>query len=73
MLARLAVLLALATLALGGAACATSGQGAKTDEAGKAGKPSSTPFEAWAVSNGTGAFFKAVGPAGGSGVRSAWP
>lgn len=63
-------LLALITLAIAIAACATAAPKTAVEGAG-AGR--STAFEAWAVSNGTGAFFKALGPAGGAGVRHSWP
>jgi hypothetical protein len=32
-----------------------------------------TSFEKWDVGNGTGSFFRPVGPAQGTGVRHAWP
>lgn len=35
--------------------------------------PQSTPFESWAAGNGTGSFFRPLGPAQGTGVRHAWP
>jgi hypothetical protein len=63
---RLAVLAALAMLALTLGACATATKDAATPEAGA---PRSSAFDAWAGGNGAGAFFRAVGPAGGSGVR----
>ena len=58
--------LALIILAITLAACTTAAPKAATEDAG-AGRP--TAFEAWAVGNGTGAFPKATGPAGGAGVR----
>lgn len=70
MLDRFVLFVALAMLALTAAACGATARGAATTDAGA---PRSTPFEAWAGGNGTGAFFSAVGPAGGSGVRSGWP
>ncbi len=70
MLDRIVVFVVLAMLAMATAGCGATARGAATTEAGA---PRSTPFEAWAVGNGTGAFFRAVGPADGSGVRSGWP
>jgi hypothetical protein len=67
---RLALLLALAALTLGGAGCGTAAPDAPAAEL-RGLRPSA--FEAWSARNGTGAFFGAVGPAGGSGVRHAWP
>ena len=69
MLLRLAVLLAL-TSALATTGCTTATPDKAKVEAGPR-RP--TTFESWSAGNGTGAFFQAVGPAGGSGVRSAWP
>jgi hypothetical protein len=63
---RLAVFAVLTTLALTTVACATA---AKDTADPAAGAPRSSAFDAWAEGNGTGAFFKAVGPAGGTGVR----
>lgn len=62
--------LALITLAIAIAACSAAAPKAALGDAG-AGRP--TAFEAWASGNGTGAFFKALGPAGGAGVRHSWP
>jgi hypothetical protein len=74
MLDRLVVPLALMTLLMATAACGATARNASTDSAGNgAGVSRPTAFEAWAVSNGTGAFFKAVGPAGGTGVQRGWP
>jgi hypothetical protein len=68
---RIVVLVALAMLSMGSAACGTTTvQGAAPTEVAP---PRATPFEAWSAGNGTGAFFGAVGPAGGSGVKSGWP
>ena len=69
MLLRLAAVLAL-TVALTGAGCATAPPDASKAEAPRW-RP--TTFESWAVGNGTGSFFRPVGPAGGSGVTSGWP
>ena len=69
MLDRFVVFVVLAILAMATAACGTARSAATTE----VGAPRSTPFEAWAAGNGTGTFFKAIGPAGGSGVRSGWP
>jgi hypothetical protein len=55
---------ALTLLAIACGACAT----APKDPAAAAG-PRSGSFDSWAVGNGTGAFFKAVGPANGTGIR----
>ena len=70
MLKSLVPLLASTALALAISACATA-----TRDGSTAGTraPESTTFESWAVGNGTGAFFRPVGPAGGTGVRHAWP
>jgi hypothetical protein len=70
MVKRVGSVLALITLAIALAACATAAPKAATEDVG-AGRP--TAFEAWAVGNGTGAFFRALGPAGGAGVRHSWP
>jgi hypothetical protein len=70
MLARQTVLVALAILTLGGVGCATVASDSPKADAGGL-RP--TPFEAWAAKSGTGSFFGAVGPGGGSGVRFAWP
>ena len=59
-------LLALITLVIAIAACGTAAPKAAMEDTG-ASRP--TAFEAWAVGNGTGAFLKATGPAGGAGVR----
>jgi hypothetical protein len=67
---RSVVFVALAMLAMGTAACGATVQGAAPT---KVAVPRATPFEAWSAGNGTGAFFGAVGPAGGSGVKSGWP
>ena len=56
---------ALITLAIATAACGLLAGKTKED----AGGIKTTAFEAWAVGNGTGAFLKPVGPAGGTGVR----
>lgn len=69
MRARLAVVVMLIVAVTG---CAT----AKPDPA--AAKPEGGPwrattFESWSACNGTGGFFCPVGPAGGTGVRWAWP
>jgi len=66
-LRRLAVVL---TFAVAAAGCATAAPDAPKADAGV---PRQTPFESWSAGNGTGAFFGPVGPAGGSGVRWAWP
>jgi hypothetical protein len=63
MLARLAVLALVMAAAAG---CAT----AKPDEPVST-RP--TTFESWSACNATGGFFCALGPAGGTGVRWAWP
>jgi hypothetical protein len=70
MLDRSVVFVVLAMLAMGTAACGAITQGAAPTEVAV---PRATPFEAWSAGNGTGAFFQAVGPAGGSGVKSGWP
>jgi len=70
MLGRFVVFAVLAMLAMATAACGVTARSAATAEVGA---PLSTPFEAWAGGNGTGGFFRPVGPAGGSGVRSGWP
>jgi hypothetical protein len=63
-------LLASTALALAVAVCATATRDASTAGA----RPlETTTFESWAVGNGTGSFFRPVGPAGGTGVRHAWP
>ena len=69
MLIRLAAVLVL-TAALAGAGCATAPPDASKTETPRW-RPN--PFESWALGNGTGTFFRPVGPAGGSGVRSAGP
>ena len=56
---------ALTTLAVAIAACGTLAGTAKEDGSGI----KRTAFEAWAVGNATGAFFKPLGPGGGAGVR----
>jgi hypothetical protein len=66
MLDRLATLAALTMLALATAACGATTRGAATTETEA---PRSTAFEAWSARSGTGAFFHAVGPANGTGVR----
>lgn len=71
MLDRLVVFMVLVMLALATVACGVTARSAATADTGAGLRP--TPFEAWAAGNGTGAFFKTVGPAGGSGVRSGWP
>jgi hypothetical protein len=70
MLHRFVVFVVLAILAMATAACGVAARSAATAEVGAS---RSTPFEAWAVGNGTETFFRGVGPAGGSGVRSGWP
>jgi len=70
MLDRSVLFVALTMLAIGTAACGATVQGAAPTEAAA---PRATPFEAWSAGNGTGAFFGAVGPAGGSGVKPGWP
>ena len=70
MLDRFVVSVGLAMLAMATAACGARVQGAAPTEVAT---PRATPFEAWSAGNGTGAFFGAVGPAGGSGVKSGWP
>jgi hypothetical protein len=70
MLKPLVSLLAWTTLALAMTGCAaTTREGATTDTSGVR----SSTFESWAVGNGTGSFFRPLGPAGGTGVRHAWP
>jgi hypothetical protein len=69
MVQRLAIVLGSALLAITVAACATSPPSADAEKP----RPSVSSFEAWSSGNGTGAFFPAVGPAGGSGVRTGWP
>ena len=61
--------IALMTLALASVGCGAAAKNAFTADPDY--RP--TPFEAWAVGNGTGSFFRAVGPAQGTGVRHAWP
>ena len=56
---------ALTTLAIATAACGTLSGTTKEDGGGI----KRTAFEAWAVGNATGAFFKPLGPGGGAGVR----
>jgi hypothetical protein len=68
MRSRLIVLLVMG-LALGSVACSTA---KKASSEGAVTSPRSPAFEAWSLANGTGAFFPAVGPGGGSGVQSAW-
>jgi hypothetical protein len=70
MLDRPVILLALMMLAIATAACGATARGAATTDADA---PRSSSFEAWSGGNGTGGFFRGVGPAGGSGVRSGWP
>jgi hypothetical protein len=62
---RLVLLTALVVLVLGAASCARAVKDQVKPEAG----PRSSAFDAWAGGNGTGAFFRAIGPAGGTGVR----
>src|SRR5262249_42601426 len=69
MLLRLAAVLVL-TAALAGAGCATAPPDASKTETPR-GRPN--PFGSWARGNGTATFSRRVGPAGGSGVRSAGP
>ena len=69
MLDRLAVYAALAALALTLGACASAAPDAAKPTAATTG----SAFDAWSSGNGTGAFFKSVGPAGGTGVRTGWP
>ena len=69
MLPRLVALLAL-TSALAAAGCATGASEASKSETGPR---HPTTFESWAVGNGTGSFFRPIGPGGGSGVTSGWP
>ena len=71
MLDRFVVSVALAMLAISTAACGAAVQGAAAPT--EVAVPRATPFDAWSAGNGTGAFFGAVGPAGGSGVKSGWP
>ena len=65
MLKPVVTLMALTMLAIASAACGTLAGTTKED----AGGIKRTAFEAWAVGNATGAFFKPVGPGGGAGVR----
>jgi hypothetical protein len=62
---RLAVLAMLVMLALTTGACAGAAKEAAKPDAGAR----ASAFDSWAHGNGTGAFFKALGPAGGTGVR----
>lgn len=71
MLKSLATSLALMTLAIVAAGCATTT--AKPEGSAAPARPlQPTSFESWAVGNGTGSFFRPVGPGGGAGVRSSW-
>jgi hypothetical protein len=70
MLERAAPILIVTMLAIATAACAVTPRN-PPEPAARPSPPSS--FDAWAAGNGTGAFFKAVGPARGTGVRTGWP
>ena len=65
-MSRLAILTAIVTILLSTGSCARATKDAATPDAGA---PRSSAFDAWAGGNGTGAFFRAAGPAGGTGVR----
>jgi len=62
------------TLAIVAAGCASTPQTPPATEAsGRVYAPVAPPFESWAAGNGTGSFFRPLGPAEGTGVRRAWP
>jgi hypothetical protein len=66
----LVTVLVVVTLAMLATGCATTTQ----DSSGaRVRPPQATPFESWAEGNGTGSFFRPLGPAQGTGVRHAWP
>ena len=79
MIERLVIGLIAAVFALTVAACgaatrnaaAEKGASAEKDAAAEVALPPKSSLDAWA--SGTGAFFKAVGPGGGSGVMTGWP
>jgi hypothetical protein len=70
MLKSLVASVILMMLGLATAGCAAAPREG-TNPVGAALRP--TAFESWAVGNGTGSFFRPVGPAQGAGVRHAWP
>ncbi len=74
MLKPLVCLLASTVLALALSGCASAPRQAAAPGTEAATKGvETTPFESWAVGNGTGSFYRPVGPAQGTGVRHAWP